>query len=249
MRYTTAIMALALVLLLLIVAVSGFVIPLSEKGKENSCAPEHSPVIGDNFDLDRIDFIHYAKPANPGKPAPKTTTCYKLMGLKWTKLPVTYTINPSNNEGVSEDQIFTAVSIAAETWDTATTKELFSDSYESGSVSYGTPDGKNAIAFGPYSDNNVIAVTSVWYNTRTKEIVEFDMLFNEKFAWGTTGDTSKMDLQNIATHEFGHAVGLSDLYTDSCIEVTMYGYSGYGDIGKRSLEAPDIAGLQAIYGI
>ena len=249
MRYTTASMTLALVLLLLIVAAAGgFIIPLNDRGKEQSRAPEHSPVIGENFDLDRIDFIHYAKPANPGKPAPKTTTCYKLMGLKLANLPVTYTINTANQDCLLAGDIFSAVSTAAETWDTETTRELFSD-YESGSFSYGVFDGKNAIAFGPYSDNNVIAVTSVWYYRTTKEIVEFDMLFNEKFTWGTTGDSLKMDLQNIATHEFGHAVGLADLYTESCIEVTMYGYSGYGDIGKRSLEAPDIAGLQAIYGM
>ncbi len=56
-----------------------------------------------------------------------------------------------------------------------------------------------------------------------------------------------MDLQNIATHELGHTVGLSDLY-NRCLEETMYGYSSEGETSKRSLNPGDIAGLKAIFG-
>jgi hypothetical protein len=251
MRYRTAIMALGVVLLLLVMAVSGsMVIPLSDKGRENSKAPENSPVIGQGFDIERIDFIHYAKPEKPGKPAPETSTCYKLMGVKWTNLPVTYTINPANREELNEAQIISAISTSAETWDNATGKELFNNSYKVGQVTYGILDGKNAIVFGPYSQDNVIAVTSIWYTRRGGQILEFDMLFNEKWVWGdATKNPALMDLQNIATHEFGHTVGLADLYTDSCDLVTMYGYSGNGETEKRTLAEPDITGLTTIYGL
>jgi cytochrome c biogenesis protein CcdA len=57
-----------------------------------------------------------------------------------------------------------------------------------------------------------------------------------------------MDLQNIATHELGHAFGMDDIYTDACSSVTMYGYSDNGDISKRTLEQPDITGLRLMYG-
>ena len=56
-----------------------------------------------------------------------------------------------------------------------------------------------------------------------------------------------MDLQNIATHELGHAVGLDDIYTSTCSEVTMYGYSTYMETKKRTLEQPDIKGISGIY--
>ncbi len=251
MNQKTAIVALGMSLVLLIVAVSGgMILPLSDQGKEHSSAPEHSQVISGNFDIERVDFIHYAKPTGPTKPAPTTPTCYKLMGIKWKKLPVSYTINPINNEGLSAEQVFSNLSTSAETWDAATTKELFSNSYTTGNVAFGKLDGKNAIVFGPYSEANVIAVTSVWYSRPTKEIVEFDMLFNDKWAWGdATSKPSLMDFQNIATHEFGHAAGLADLYTDTCTFVTMYGYSGAGDVEKRTLAQPDITGLRAIYGV
>lgn len=250
MNQKTAIVALGMSLVLLIVAVSGgMIIPLSDQGKEHSSAPEHSQVISGNFDIERVDFIHYAKPTGPTKPAPTTPTCYKLMGIKWKKLPVSYTIN-TNNEELTAEQVTSTLSTSAETWDSATTKELFSNSYTTGNVAFGKLDGTNAIVFGPYSEPDVIAVTSVWYSRRTKEIVEFDMLFDDEWAWGNaTVNKSLMDLQNIATHEFGHAAGLADLYTESCDFVTMFGYSGEGDVEKRTLAQPDITGLIAIYGV
>ena len=75
------------------------------------------------------------------------------------------------------------------------------------------------------------------------------MRLNTDYTWGdATIDPSVMDLQNILTHELGHAVGLSDVYNDACSTVTMYGYSDYGDVAKRSLEQSDITGLQQMYG-
>ena len=39
----------------------------------------------------------------------------------------------------------------------------------------------------------------------------FPLLFDTNFAWGDANiDSKKMDLQNIATHELGHGIGLQD---------------------------------------
>ncbi len=226
-------------------------LPLNQHAKDNSKAPEHSPVIDSNWDLERIDFIHYAKPDNVGNPSKTSNSCYKLMGIKWNTLPVRYVINPVNSQGLDYSFIANAISTSAETWDSDTSKELFNDLYViDASARYRVFDSKNSIVFGPYSDNNVIAVTSVWYTRAGKQIIEFDMLFNEYYIWGDAAiDPSVMDLQNIATHELGHSVGLDDIYTTTCSAVTMFGYSDEGDISKRTLEQPDITGLQKMYGI
>ena len=50
------------------------------------------------------------------------------------------------------------------------------------------------------------------------------------------------DVQNIATHEFGHWVGLEDLYDEADGDLTMYGFSAGGEIKKRSLGTGDITG-------
>jgi len=82
-----------------------------------------------------------------------------------------------------------------------------------------------------------------------RRIIEYDVLFNTYYAWGdATVNSSVMDLQNIATHETGHGVGLGDIYSSTCSTVTMYGYSNYGETSKRSLGQPHITGLQKMYG-
>lgn len=244
-----------LVILVLLFAFSSaagatMIIPAAPQAKENSRAPEKSPVISDDWELDRVDFIHYAKPASPGK-APKTESCYKLMGVKWGSLPVNYVINPTNTDGLSESFVTGAVSASTETWDAVTSKELMNDNYTIDPLAqYGVQNYQNAVVFGDYPNNNVIAITSVWYTPRGRQIVEFDILFNTRFDWGDASiNPAVMDLQNIATHELGHAVGLNDIYSTTCAEVTMYGYSDYGEIDKRTLEQSDITGLQKMYGV
>ena len=204
--------------------------------------------------MEKIEFIHWKKDfARPsGAKAPKPPACYKFLTptkIKWTSLPVSYKINPNNHQGLDEIFVKNAISTSAETWDAATGKELMNDAYTVDyTAAYGVQNYENALVFGNYSTVGVIAVTTVWYNPATKAIVEFDIMFDTDWTWGdAVADATKMDLQNIATHEFGHGVGLADVYDSACSLVTMYGYSDYGEIIKRTLENPDITGLLKLY--
>ncbi|MBS3113255.1 matrixin family metalloprotease [Candidatus Woesearchaeota archaeon] len=232
---------------------ASMLIPANDRAKENARVLENSPVITETesgeWDLERVDFIHYVKSSNPSN-QPKTETCYKLLGVKWSTLPVNYIINPVNPQGLTEDFVTSTISTSAEIWDAATMSELFNNVYTVDyNVQYGVQNFVNTIAFGDYPDNNVIAVTSIWYTRRGKQIVEFDQLYNTRYTWGDAViNPSVMDLQNIVTHELGHGVGLGDIYSTACSTVTMYGYSNYGETSKRSLGQPDITGLQKMYG-
>lgn len=208
-------------------------------------------------DLEKIEFIHYKKGTVKENPARvKTPACYGFLtkrGVKWTTLPVQYRINPENSEGLTSDFVCSAFKQAALAWDNATSKTLFNEYLNGCSLTstgtYGVRDDKNTIVFGSYSDPRVIAVTSIWYSQITGLIYEFDMLYNSAFAWGdAVSNPALMDLQNIATHELGHAIGLDDMYNSSCNQVTMYGYSSEGDLLRRTLDNPDITGLQKLYG-
>lgn len=231
-------------------------LPVADQAKDNGQGPDYSPMIdrtaSGEWDLVRVDFIHYAKPENPGNSGQgsKTESCYKLMGVKWKESPVNYVIN-STNSGLSTTSVALAISASAETWDNNTSLNLFNNTYVMDDTAvYGVQNFENALDFGSYGDSNVIAVTSTWYTPRGKQIVEFDILFNTSFNWGDAAiNPSLMDLRNIATHEIGHGIGLSDIYSGTCSAVTMYGYSTEGEINKRTLEQPDIIGLQRIYGI
>ncbi len=201
-----------------------------------------------NKDVVRIDFVHFAK---QGHSSPKQDPGYKLMGVQWNQSPVSYAINTASiPSGLDAAWVMEAFATSSEVWDTATSSELFSLPAKT-AAHYGVPDGINAVEFGLYPGNsNVIAVTSVWYSRKTKAILEFDMLYNTVYTWGNalSADFDVMDLQNIATHELGHAIGLSDIYSGTYSDVTMYGYASYNETGKRDLAQPDITGLQLLYG-
>jgi len=150
--------------------------------------------------------------------------------------------------------VLTILNSASE-WDSYTLADLFGDYAIDSTANWDseTPDGRNEFSFANYPESGVIGVTIAWgYFSgppQTREIIEFDVLFDTDFIWGNaTINPEVMDLQNIATHEIGHGVGLDDMYESDCNEATMYGYSDYGEIKKRSLEQPDITGLQALYG-
>ena len=59
--------------------------------------------------------------------------------------------------------------VAEGEWDTGTSSELFNDAYTIDSTAqYGVQNFQNAIVFGDYPDERVIAVTSIWYTPRGK---------------------------------------------------------------------------------
>jgi hypothetical protein len=190
---------------------------------------------------------------NAGDDEDPEATCYAFMGtygkkhFQWRSLPVSYAINPGSS-GLSEAFVVSAVSAGAEEWDTYAGGELFSSPLVDYTAQYDVQNYVNAIVWGDL-DTGIIGVTKVWFNPASKSIVEFDMKFNTDYAWGDGLVSSiVMDVQNIAAHEFGHSAGLADVYdTVSCVDVTMFGYSDYGETSKRDLEAPDIAGIQTLY--
>ncbi|MBI5061837.1 MAG: matrixin family metalloprotease [Candidatus Aenigmarchaeota archaeon] len=200
----------------------------------------------DKGPLTKITFVHYAK--GVAKPAKPVKQCYAFLsnGAK-LKTMKNLTIHPDLNAASIMDS-------TAE-WDSHTSKSLF-DGYTIDSTANWdetAPDGRNEFSYGNYPEPGVIAVTNVWgyfYGPlQTREIVEFDVMFDTDFVWGDAlSDPSLIDTQNIATHEIGHGVGLSDLYNSVCSAETMYGYSNYGETSKRDLYNGDIAGLQKLYG-
>ncbi|HUU56128.1 MAG TPA: hypothetical protein VMW93_02190, partial [bacterium] len=58
------------------------------------------------------------------------------------------------------------------------------------------------------------------------QVVENDVSFNGyNYPWSDSGQALRMDVQNIATHEFGHNLVLNDLKDPRWSEVTMYAYA------------------------
>ncbi|MFC1703100.1 matrixin family metalloprotease [Patescibacteria group bacterium] len=114
-----------------------------------------------------------------------------------------------------------------------------------------SPDGVNEVYFGNIDDPGVIGVTIVWGifggAPHGRELVEWDQVYDEvDYAWSASGETEKMDFENVATHELGHSMGLTHP-DDSCDLETMYRYTDYGETMRRDLHDGDIAGIDSLY--
>jgi len=212
-------------------------------------------------ELQRIIFIHPVKPPKPPGGGGENGY-FKLIngGVKW-RSTATIEVNPANS-GLGSSAVLDAIGIAAAEWDEGEYSgwggvafELFTNTIGTTDKDYDMLawtsdrlDGQNTLIWGNYPKSGVIAVTILWYNTATKTMVEFDMVFDTDYAWSISGEAGKMDLQNIATHELGHGAGLSDLYQNAAYQETMYGYSDFGEVGKRDLYTGDIQGITKLYG-
>lgn len=89
----------------------------------------------------------------------------------------------------------------------------------------------------------------MWYNQKTKNVIEYDIVFDSGDNYGIAEVDSGnfLDLRNIATHEAGHTLVLEDLYQDKYSEMPMYGYSSYNETKKRSIEWGDLDGIHELY--
>ncbi|RJQ13476.1 peptidase M10A and M12B matrixin and adamalysin [Candidatus Parcubacteria bacterium] len=211
-------------------------------------------------------IVHYKKnPARGGvKPnKPSGTNCYGFLskGAKW-KTTEDWVVNASNPSGLSSSFILNNLSFDIEKWEDAADGNVgnnFSiDILGNGaltsadlSLGFATMNDVNEVYFAELSEGNAIAVTYIWGffsgPIQTRELLEWDQIYNTAYEWSSSGESNKMDFENIATHELGHSVGLADLYTSSCSNETMFGYADFGETNKRTPEGGDIAGMNALY--
>ncbi len=208
-------------------------------------------------------FIHRKNSqAKGGSGGGGGSTCYAYLasGAKW-KTVEPWAMNPVNTENLTEATIFASFAADILKWEDATdgvvnnsggnilgTGTSVTDLLE---ADVSAPDDANEVYFGALDDPNTIAVTITWGifggAPANRKLVAWDMVFNEAYDWSASGEAAKMDFENIATHELGHAVGMSDLYTSSCVNETMYGYAAEGDTNKRTLNAGDLVGMNKLY--
>jgi len=254
----TKILITVLVGLLVISVIS---VGLVAAKSDNPGQGEKPAMAGRPEKLEQIIFVHPVAPDRPdspgkGKPPkppvePKDNTYYELWG-GWLDGTATYYVNPTVSLVAGEDPV-AAVNAAVEAWDEVTAANLFEYGGETTERWY-AEDGQNTVSWVKFVPRNYIAVAVMWYDPATMIIYEIDIVFNTFFAWGIDPDREggvtikAMDIQNIATHEFGHPTGLDDLYNEIYSELTMYGYSSKGETQKCTLEEGDISGAQSIYG-
>jgi hypothetical protein len=201
--------------------------------------------------IETVTFVntpHWSSP--PWYPPTQETDTYRLVvgGLRWAGDDpavdcVVYT------QGAPAGA-FGAISPAFTEWDGWTSADIYGSITESGENPPGiAADEVNTISWGTIDGpGGTIAVTQFRYWVNTRELIEFDIVFDSDEDWSTTGDENAFDIQNVATHELGHSLVLDDLRSPRDGALTMHAYTWPGDIAKRDLGSGDILGIRAIYG-
>lgn len=228
--------------------------------------------LGKKFDkqsgreVEGYKFIHHKNgeaknAANARKPGGTSCFSYFASGAKW-KTVEPWIMNAENSRGLDEATLFNIEDAALSKWEDAadgvvgngTSVQIFG----AGSTTMTTlvadeasPDGANEVLFGDAGGASTIAVTIVWGvfsgPSQFRYLAEWDQIYDDHaFDWSLTGETSKMDFDNIATHENGHAAGMGHPST-SCVEETMYAYATEGETKKRTLNTGDITGINNLY--
>lgn len=176
---------------------------------------------------------------------------YSYLGGKWTKgsygepMPELYKVNPNCGDTTGE---LAAVQSAANTWTDVTDSSFYFRDGGSTGVTEAGLNGENEIMWVPDTGGSIATTHFWWYGSDPHQIVEFDMEFDDgHYDWWIGSSPGKMDVQNIATHELGHALGLDDLYGAADAAKTMYGFATTGETQKRTLATGDIAGVRYIY--
>jgi hypothetical protein len=169
--------------------------------------------------------------------------------LRWTALPMKFTIHQAAANGVSASATQSAIRASYTTWSSVscsyfTSKDLGVVNLPQGDEN----DNINTHSFlssWPSSyDNNALGITWTHYDASSGKIFDADAHYNPKYTWSTTGSLSAIDVQSVVTHEIGHQLGL-DHSNDQ--NATMFYATGNGDTSQRSLAADDLAGLCHLY--
>ena len=187
---------------------------------------------------------------------------YKLTGWRWnTKNPqIKMFLRDDANlrkEGLDPIASKNAITAATQTWEGATSQNLFADTNTieiSTTKNADKYDGSNVIAFKPFSSaiKNALAYSRTYY-TYTKvggyySAKESDLCYNTLYDWSTSDAGNKYDLQSVALHELGHTLGLGDLYTDPVFSGDKKQIMGYYTGIKRALGNGDKTGAWSLYG-
>jgi|GEM_PF-4457211 hypothetical protein len=175
---------------------------------------------------------------------------YGTTGSKFASSSTTYRINPNFSDASAGDanaQV-EAIRAGADEW-RATGQGNFNFSYAGETaVSTIAADGVNAVYYSHTDGNGPLAVCYWWTLggvTTNFDIVFFDRMPGWDFVWARTPTASQFDIQGVAAHELGHALGLDH---SSISGATMYATTTVGTTTSRSLHSDDCAGMQFLYG-
>jgi matrixin len=168
---------------------------------------------------------------------------FSLSGPAWPQPQTPYYIN-STNLDLAGPAAEAAVRAGADTWLQQAGAFRFAYAGPS-SQTTNTNDQINLVLFRNAPNGSAIATTYWW--SSGSQIIDADIVFWDggfTFFAGTSGCTGGFYIEDIAAHEFGHALGLGHSTVSGA---TMYPSVSSCNTGNRTLDPDDIAGVRSLY--
>jgi poly(3-hydroxybutyrate) depolymerase len=169
---------------------------------------------------------------------------YTVLGYTWAQSPVPYYINSANMD-LPPENIEPAIRAGADAWRLQSGASFAFAFAGYSTQTTNTNDGINLVMFRNASSGSAIATTYTWFSG--SRMIDADMVFWDagfQFFTGSSGCSAGFYIEDVATHEFGHALGLGHSTTATA---TMYPSISTCSQQSRSLDADDIAGVLALY--
>jgi matrixin len=169
---------------------------------------------------------------------------YTVLGYTWVPSVMPYYLNSANLD-VPPAAIEPAIRAGADAWQSQSGASFaFSFAGYSNQATIAR-DNINLVFFRNESSGSALATTYTWFSG--SRMLEADMVFWDagfQFFTGSTGCSAGFYIEDVATHEFGHALGLGHSAVGTA---TMYPSISTCSQQARSLDADDIAGVLSLY--
>jgi hypothetical protein len=167
---------------------------------------------------------------------------------KWAAGAATFYINPTNTD-VSASAALSALQTGMNVWNTQSGSAF---NFQYGGTTTKTTsayDNQNVVFFRNTTNGGAIATTYSWWDSSNR-LLDSDIIFWDSgfaFFTGTSGCgvvANAAYIEDVAAHEYGHAMGLSH---STASDATMYPSYSYCSQAFRTLAPDDINGAKHLY--